>query len=77
MTKFLKNRAAAYGALSRKISGEDAAKVIVSSAFERDMPVFDQTEAGKWGLSPGQQVSVAPDDSGTNLLACSSYQRTN
>ncbi|KAJ7512478.1 hypothetical protein B0H11DRAFT_2214273 [Mycena galericulata] len=50
-----------------KISGDDAAARIVAAAFEPyDVVGFDTREAARLGLNPGDQVSVAPDDSARN-----------
>jgi hypothetical protein len=48
-----------------KISGTDAAKLIASADFEPYNVVgFDTREAERLGLKAGQQVAIAPDDSG-------------
>ncbi|KAJ7283692.1 hypothetical protein C8J57DRAFT_1293289 [Mycena rebaudengoi] len=51
-----------------KISGTDAAKLIASADFEPYNVVgFDTREAERLGLKAGQQVAIAPDDSGRNF----------
>jgi hypothetical protein len=56
-----------------KVSGEEAAKIIISSAYDETLS-FDERQAKLLGLSQGATVSVAPDDSGTpvSLLFLSS-----
>ncbi|CAK5275579.1 unnamed protein product [Mycena citricolor] len=53
---------------SAVISGADAAAKIASESFEAYSVVgFDQREAKRLGLTVGDRVSVAPDDSGRNF----------
>jgi len=49
-----------------KITGTDAAELIISSTFESyDVVGFDFVQATKLGVKAGDTVAIAPDDTGT------------
>ncbi|KAF9006419.1 hypothetical protein BDQ17DRAFT_1351698 [Cyathus striatus] len=50
-----------------KLSGVDAAKVIFSASRESDPPGFDIVQAEKLGLQQGEDVFVAPEDTGMSF----------
>ncbi|KAJ7179147.1 hypothetical protein C8R46DRAFT_1211747 [Mycena filopes] len=48
-----------------KITGKDAAERIVAASFEPyDVVGFDAREGGRLGLNAGDEISIAPDDTG-------------
>lgn len=51
-----------------KVTGEDAARRIAAAPFQPyDVVGFDQVEARRLGLSAGDAVSIAPDDTGKSI----------
>ena len=47
------------------MSGDDAARLIISSTYEPyDVVGFDEIEAKRLGMQAGRRVAIAPDDSG-------------
>ncbi|KAJ7162061.1 hypothetical protein C8R46DRAFT_1164342 [Mycena filopes] len=49
-----------------EITGKDAAERIVAASFEPyDVVGFDAREGGRLGLNAGDEISIAPDDTGT------------
>ncbi|KAJ7781269.1 hypothetical protein B0H16DRAFT_1497701 [Mycena metata] len=51
-----------------KITGKDAAARIVAASFEPyDVVGFDAREGARLGLKVGDEVSIAPDDTGKNF----------
>ncbi|KDQ64297.1 hypothetical protein JAAARDRAFT_144871 [Jaapia argillacea MUCL 33604] len=69
MTAYLSSSEKSNAAPFEKITGEKAAEIVTSSPFEDPSVVgFDTIEATRLGLVQGNEVSVAPDDSGKDVL---------
>jgi hypothetical protein len=66
MTKFLESKKTSQFMTPTKITGTDAAELIISSTFESyDVVGFDFVQATKLGVKAGDTVAIAPDDTGT------------
>ncbi|KJA30040.1 hypothetical protein HYPSUDRAFT_32093 [Hypholoma sublateritium FD-334 SS-4] len=65
LSKFFKEHASQN--ISIVIKGEDAANKIISSTHESyDFVGFDEREASRLGVSAGDTVQIAPEDTGRN-----------
>jgi len=65
MTKFLESKKTSQFMTPTKITGTDAAELIISSTFESyDVVGFDFVQATKLGVKAGDTVAIAPDDTG-------------
>lgn len=68
MTRFLERRKQSRGP-PRKLTGDEAAKLIVSCPFEPHSVVgFDSVEGTRLGLKPNDVVAISPDDTGKTSL---------